>query len=44
MKNLKPLMKRVAAYMIDLVAVLVIASLVSSIPFLNKNIMNMQSI
>lgn len=37
MKNLKPLMKRVAAYMIDLVAVLVIASLVSSIPFLNKN-------
>lgn len=37
MTNLKPLMKRVAAYMIDLFIVLIIASLVSSIPFLNKN-------
>lgn len=37
MTNLKPTIKRVAAYMIDLFVVLIIASLVSSIPFLNKN-------
>ena len=37
MKNLKPLMRRVCAYMIDLFVVLMIATLVSSIPFLNKN-------
>ena len=37
MRNLKPLMRRVCAYMIDLFVVLIIASLVSSIPFLNKN-------
>ena len=37
MKNLKPLMSRVCAYMIDLFVVLMIATLVSSIPFLNKN-------
>ena len=37
MKNLKPLMRRVCAYMIDLFLVLILATLVSSIPFLNKN-------
>ena len=37
MTNLKPIIKRVAAYMIDLFVVLIIASIVSSIPFLNKN-------
>lgn len=37
MKNLKPLMRRVCAYMIDLFVVLILATLVSSIPFLNKN-------
>ena len=36
MKNLKPLMKRVCAYMIDLFIVMILASLVSSIPLLNK--------
>ena len=38
MSNIKPLLKRVCAYMIDLFIVLIISSLVSSIPFLNKNI------
>lgn len=37
MNNIKPLMKRVAAYMIDLFIVLILASLVSSLPLLNKN-------
>lgn len=37
MKNIKPLMRRVCAYMIDLFIVLMLATLVSSIPFLNKN-------
>lgn len=36
MTNIKPLMKRVCAYLIDLFIVLIIASLVSSIPALNK--------
>lgn len=38
MKNIRPLMKRVCAYMIDLFIVLIIASLISSIPTLNKGI------
>lgn len=36
MTNIKPLMKRVCAYIIDLFIVLLISSLISSIPFLNK--------
>ena len=42
MKNLKPLMKRVCAYLIDLFIVLMLGTLVSSIPFLNKNMDNYQ--
>lgn len=36
MKNIKPVMKRVCAYIIDLFIVLLIASLISRIPFINK--------
>ena len=38
MKNFKPFMKRVCAYTIDMFIVLMISSLISSIPVLNKNI------
>lgn len=37
MKNIKPFMKRLCAYTIDMFIVLMISSLVSSIPFLNKD-------
>lgn len=37
MTNIRPLMKRVGAYVIDLFIVLTISSLISSIPILNKN-------
>jgi len=37
MRNIKPLMKRVCAYILDLFIVLIVASLISSIPALNKN-------
>lgn len=37
MNNIKPLLKRVGAYVIDLFLVLIISSLLSSIPFLNAN-------
>lgn len=37
MKNFKPLMKRVCAYTIDMFIVLIVSSLISSIPVLNKN-------
>lgn len=43
MTNLKPLMKRVCAYIIDLFLVLIIASLVSSILALNKNMDDYQN-
>jgi len=43
MTNLKPLMKRICAYIIDLFLVLIIASLVSSIPVLNKNMDDYQN-
>lgn len=36
MTNLRPLMKRVCAYVIDLFVVLLLGSLISSIPILNK--------
>lgn len=36
MTNIRPLMKRVCAYIIDLFIVLIIATLISSIPLLNK--------
>lgn len=38
MENLKPVLKRVGAYIIDLFIVFIISSLISSIPGLNKNI------
>lgn len=37
MKNLKPLFKRVYAYIIDMFLILIISSLLSGIPFLNTN-------
>lgn len=37
MNNIKPLMKRIGAYAIDLFLVLMLSSLISSIPALNKN-------
>lgn len=37
MTNIRPLMKRVCAYILDLFIVLIVASLISSIPALNKN-------
>lgn len=37
MTNIKPLLKRVAAYVIDLFIVLLISSAISSVPALNKN-------
>lgn len=37
MTNIKPLLKRVSAYVIDLFIVLLISSAISSIPVLNKN-------
>lgn len=43
MKNTKPLMKRVCAYLVDLLIVLIISSTISSIPFLNKNLDKYQS-
>lgn len=36
MTNIKPFMKRLVAYTIDTVIILVVSSLISSIPFLNK--------
>lgn len=42
MKNIRPLMKRVGAYAIDLFIVLIIASFISNIPFLNKNMESYQ--
>lgn len=44
MKNTRPVMKRVGAYLIDLLIVLIISSTISNIPFLNKNIDKYQSI
>lgn len=44
MTNIKPLMKRVCAYLIDLFIVLTLASLVSSIPALNKGMNDYQKI
>lgn len=43
MKNTRPLMKRVCAYLIDLLIVLIISSTISNIPFLNKNLDKYQS-
>lgn len=43
MKNTRPLMKRVCAYLIDLFIVLIISSIISNIPFLNKNFEAYQS-
>jgi len=37
MTNLKPLLKRIGAYLIDLFIVFLISSLISSIPAINKN-------
>jgi len=37
MKNIRPLIKRIAAYSIDLLVVLTISSLITRIPILNKN-------
>lgn len=42
MKNIQPLMKRVGAYLIDILIVMALASLVSSIPSLNKNMEDYQ--
>ena len=36
MKNIKPFLKRVLAYTIDMIIILIVSSLLSSIPFLNK--------
>ena len=37
MKNIKPFIKRVSAYLIDMIIVLMLASAISSIPVINKN-------
>ena len=42
MKNIRPLIKRVAAYSIDLLIVLTITSLITRIPTLNKNMSSYQ--
>lgn len=42
MNNIRPLMKRVCAYIIDLFIVLLVASFIAKIPLLNKNIDNYQ--
>lgn len=42
MNNIRPLMKRVCAYIIDLFIVLLFASFLAKIPLLNKNIDNYQ--
>lgn len=42
MKNLKPLIKRVCAYIVDLFIILILASLISSIPILNKQMKSYQ--
>lgn len=42
MNNIRPLMKRVCAYIIDLSIVLLFASFLAKIPLLNKNIDNYQ--
>lgn len=42
MKNIRPLMKRICAYIIDLFIVLLFASFLAKIPLLNKNIDNYQ--
>jgi len=42
MNNTKPLFKRLGAYIIDVTLVLIISSLISSIPFLNKDITKYQ--
>ena len=42
MTNMKPLIKRVCAYTIDITIILIISSLISSIPFINKDIDNYQ--
>lgn len=44
MNNIRPLMKRVCAYIIDLFIVLLVASFLAKIPLLNKNIDNYQKI
>lgn len=44
MNNTRPLFKRAGAYIIDLCVVLIISSIISSIPFLNKEIDNYQEI
>jgi len=44
MNNTRPLFKRAGAYIIDLCVVLIISSLISSIPFLNKEITKYQEI
>ena len=43
MKNTRPVMKRISAYLIDLLIVLIISSTISNIPFLNKNLDKYQS-
>lgn len=42
MQNMKPFIKRLVAYTIDTVIILVVSSLLSSIPFLNKGMDNYQ--
>lgn len=43
MKNTRPVMKRICAYLVDLLIVLIISSTISNIPFLNKNLDKYQS-
>ena len=42
MNNAKPLFKRLTAYVIDITLILIISSFISSIPFLNKDIIKYQ--
>ena len=44
MTNIKPLIKRVGAYVIDLIIVLILGSLITSIPLFNKNMDEYQEI
>ena len=43
MKNTRPVMKRISAYLIDLLIVMIISSTISNIPYLNKNLDKYQS-
>lgn len=42
MKNIKPFMKRLCAYTIDIVVITTISSLIASLPFLNKEMKDYQ--